>query len=298
MRLSRTSIAALLFALVAASTSGCTLVNRVRAKNALNEGARAYRDGRFADAEGRFREAYELDPSQKNAPLFIARAVQQQYKPGVTSPENLAVGEKAVAAYQDILKSDPGNEDAYKAIVFLYGQMKQDDKVNQMLMERASSGPNPKAKAEALTILASKQWQCSYDITERRENRKRDTKSGRVTYHMPADAADFGKARQCADEGLRLVEEAVSLDPNSPSAWSYKANLLREASKLAEMEGDAEHKADYEKQYEEAFDAQKRAIGEAQRKEREGQKAPAPDAKPEPTSTPTPDAPPRPGIDS
>src|SRR5918997_6920099 len=154
MRLSRTSIAALLVVLVAAS-GGCTLVNRVRAKNALNEGARAYKDGRFADAEERFREAFALDPTQKNAPVFIARAVQQQYKPGVQTPENLAMGEKAVAAYQDILNRDPTNEDAYKAVVFLYGQMKNDDKVNQLLAERAKNGPTPKAKAEALTILAS-----------------------------------------------------------------------------------------------------------------------------------------------
>jgi len=60
MKLSRTSIAALLVALVAVS-GGCTLVNRVRAKNALNEGARAYKDGRFPDAEEKFRTAYELD---------------------------------------------------------------------------------------------------------------------------------------------------------------------------------------------------------------------------------------------
>ena len=41
----------------------------------------------------------------------LARAVQQQYKPGVQTPENIAVGEKAVTAYQEILKTDPGNED-------------------------------------------------------------------------------------------------------------------------------------------------------------------------------------------
>ncbi|HEV7890446.1 MAG TPA: hypothetical protein VGP08_07395 [Pyrinomonadaceae bacterium] len=261
------------------------------AKAELNEGARAYQDGRFADAEQHFRRAYELDPAQKNAPLFIARAVQQQYKPGDASAENVETGERAVAAYQDILNGDPQNDDAFNAIVFLYGQMKRDDKVLETLTARADDSSVPDEKrAQALVILASRQWQCSYDITERRENRKRDTKSGRVSYHMPADAADFGKARQCADEGLRLVEQAVSLDPNSPSAWSYKANLLREASKLAEMEGDAEHKADYEKQYDEAFDAQKRATAEAQKKEREGQKVPAPDAKPEPASTPAPDA--------
>jgi hypothetical protein len=267
MKLSRTSIAALLVALVAAS-GGCTLVNRVRAKNALNEGARAYKDGRFADAEERFRTAFELDPSQKNAPVFIARAVQQQYKPGVQTPENLAMGEKAVAAYQSILNRDPANEDAYKAVVFLYGQMKQDDKVNQLLAERAKNGPTPTAKAEALTILASKQWQCAYDITEQKENKVTENQPNRILikYRKPANQADFDKAQQCATEGLRLAEEAAANDPNNPNAWSYKANLLREKSKLAEMAGDATAKGDLDKQYEAALETQKRLAADASKK--------------------------------
>jgi len=280
MKLSRTSIAALLVALVAAS-GGCTLVNRVRAKNALNEGARAYKDGRFADAEERFRTAHELDPSQKNAPLFIARAVQQQYKPGVQTPENLAVGEKAVAAYQDILKSDPGNEDAYKAIVFLYGQMKNEEKVNQLLAERAKNGPTPKSKAEALTILASKQWNCSYEITEQKENKTTEQKPDKVLIHYkkPANQADFDKASQCTGEGLKLAEEAISLDQNNANAWSYKANLLREKMKLAEMTGDNAAKDDFLKQYEAALETQKRlSAEEIKRKEAEAAKSPTPPA--------------------
>ena len=267
MKLSRTSIAAALVALVAVS-GGCTLVNRVRAKNALNEGARAYKDGRFPDAEERFRTAFELDPSQKNAPLFVARAVQQQFKPGVTTPENLAVGEKAVRAYQDILDRDPTNEDAYKAIVFLYGQMKRDDKVNELLAQRAQSGPTPTAKAEALTILASKQWQCSYDVTEQKENKTTENRPDKILIHYkkPANQADFDKAQQCTTEGLRLAEQATSLDPNNPNAWSYKANLLREKSKLAEMTNDTTAKADLDKQYESALETQKRLGAEANRK--------------------------------
>ena len=264
MKLSRTSIAVLLVALVSA-TGGCTIVNRVRAKNALNEGARAYRDGRFADAEERFRSAYELDPSQKNAPLFIARAVQQQYKPGVQTPENLAVGEKAVQAYQDILRNNPGNEDAYKAVVFLYGQMKRDEKVNELLMQRASGGPTPAAKAEALTILASKQWNCSYEITEQKENKTTENKPDKIFIHYkkPANQADFDKANQCATEGLRLAEQAINLDPNNPNAWSYKANLLREKAKLAEMSGDNTAKEALGKQYEAALETQKKLSAES-----------------------------------
>ena len=280
MRLSRTSIAALLVALVAVS-GGCTLINRVRAKNALNEGARAYRDGRFPDAEGKFREAYELDPSQKNAPLFIARAVQQQFKPGVTTPENLAVGERAVTAYQDILKQDPSNDDAYKAIIFLYTQMKNDDKVNQLLAERAKNGPNPKAKAEALTILASKQWNCSYEITEQKENKTTENRPDKILIHYrkPANQADFDKAQQCTTEGLKLAEEAISNDQNNANAWSYKANLLREKSKLAEMSGDATAKTDLDKQYDAALETQKRLSSEeSKRKEAEEAAKPTPPA--------------------
>jgi tetratricopeptide (TPR) repeat protein len=280
MKLSRTSIAVLLVALVSA-TGGCTLVNRVRAKNALNEGARAYRDGRFADAEEKFRSAYDLDPSQKNAPLFIARAVQQQYKPGVQTPENLALGEKAVAAYQEILKNEPANEDAYKAIVFLYGQMKQDAKVNELLMQRASGGPSPEKRAEALTILASKQWNCSYEITEQKENKSTENRPDKILIHYkkPANQGDYDKAQQCTTEGLKLAEQATSLDPNNPNAWSYKANLLREKSKLAEMAGDAAAKGDLDKQYEAALETQKRLSNEAT-KRREAEEAAKPPAAP------------------
>jgi hypothetical protein len=274
MKLSRIHIVALLVAL-SATTGGCTLVNRVRAKNALNEGARSYREGQFAVAEEKFRSAYDLDPSQTRTPLFIARAVQQQYKPGVSTPENIAVGEKAVAAYQDLLKNDPGNEDAYKAIVFLYGQMKRDEKVTELLTQRAGSGPSPEKRSEALTILASKKWNCSFEITEQKENKSTENKPDKILVHYkkPANQADFDKAQQCATDGLALAEQATSLDANNPNAWSYKANLLREKSKLAEMSGDAKAKADFDKQYEAALETQKR-LSDAVTKKKEAEATP------------------------
>ncbi|MBC7929910.1 MAG: hypothetical protein H7Z38_05010 [Rubrivivax sp.] len=281
MKLSRISMVALLAALVA-TTGGCGLVNRVRAKNALNEGARAYRDGRFADAEEKFRYSYELDPTQKNAPLFIARSVQQQYKPGVQAPENLAVGEKAVAAYQDIFQKDPENDDAYKAIVFLYGQMKKDDKVQQLLRERAGSASSPEKRAEALVILASKQWQCSYDVTEQKENQTKEDKDDKVVirFKKPANQADFDKANTCATEGLKLAEQAVSLNQSSANAWTQKANLLREKAKLSEMDGNAQAKDEFEGQAKSARETQAKLAQEAQQKKEaeEAAKSPTPPA--------------------
>ncbi len=260
---------------LAASAAAFGQANVEEARKEINLGAREYRAGRFAEAERRFRRALELDPTQKNAPLFIARAVQQQYKPGVQTPENVKKGEDAIAAYQSILDKDPGNEDAYKAVVFLYGQMRNEDKVREMLTQRASLGSIPPEKrSEALTILASKQWQCAYDITELKENKETQTTTQpgnnlpkvTVKYKKPANQADFDRARQCVTEGLKLAEQAVSLDANNPNSWSYRANLLREAAKLAEMEGNAQAKADYDRQYDEALETHRRLSEEAAKK--------------------------------
>ncbi|MBA3240240.1 MAG: hypothetical protein H0T60_03350 [Acidobacteria bacterium] len=282
MKLSRISIVTLLLVVVG-STAGCGIINRIRSKSALNEGARAYKDGRFADAEQKFREAYEYDPSQKNAPLFIARSVQQQYKPGVDTPENIAKGQAAIDAYQEILKNDPGDENSYNAVVFIYRQMKKEGEEQRMLTQRASMDSIAKEKrAVAYTILASKQWQCSYDITEQKENKETITQPDKVLikYKKPANQSDFDKARGCVTEGLKLAEQAISLDPDNPNSWSYKANLLREMSKLAEMDGNTQAKADYDKQYEAALETQKRLAEESAKKKEaeEAAKSPTPPA--------------------
>ena len=276
MKPSRISLITLL--LVALSTSaGCGMVNRIRAKNALNEGARAYKEGNFKLAEEKFRYAYELDPSQKNAPIFIARSIQQQYRPGVDTPENRSKGEAAVSAYQEVLAQNPGNEDAYKAIVFLYRQMKNDQKEREMLIQRASlDGLAAEKRAEAYTILASKQWDCSYEITEQNKETVNRPDAVVIKYKKPADQGEFDKARNCSQEGLKLVEQAISLDPNNPNGWSYKANLLREMSKLAEMDNNTSQKDEYDKQYDQALEKHKQLTEAAQKqKEAEGGAAPA-----------------------
>ena len=105
MKLSQAKIVPLLLVLtLLPALSGCGVINRIRARNALNEGTRAFKDGRFEEAEEKFRYAYSLDPEMTNGPFFIARAAQQQYKPGVDSPENIAKGERAIGEYKKVLR--------------------------------------------------------------------------------------------------------------------------------------------------------------------------------------------------
>src|SRR6185312_1013250 len=131
---------AITLAILVVSTSGCSLVNRIRAKNQLNEAARAYHEGHFDEAEGYSRRALELDPNSKTAPLFIARSIHAQYRPGVQAPENIAKANEAIQAYQRILERDPKSDEAYKAIAYLYGATKEDEKLRSWISSRATDG--------------------------------------------------------------------------------------------------------------------------------------------------------------
>ena len=252
MKLSQARIAIILAVLVV-FTSGCSLVNRIRAKNELNEAARAYRESHFEEAEQRSRRALELDPENKTAPLFIARTIHAQYRPGVTSPENVAKANSAIEAYKRILDRDPQNEEAYKAIAFLYERLKDEEQLRQWIIGRANNDQIENSKrAEAFVVLASKDWNCSFQITDLPTNKVTVVEGARATvsYRKPKEQKDFDKAQQCVRRGLEEIENAIKYDPNSESAWSYKTNLLLEAAKLAEMDGKPDQKAEWDKQRE------------------------------------------------
>jgi len=279
MKLSRTGIAVAV-AILVTSTSGCGVINRIRAKNQLNEAARAYREGKFEEAEQHSRRAAELDPDNKTAPMFIARTIHAQYRPGVQSPENVAKANQAIEAYQRILERNPKDEEAYKAIAYLLGATKAEDKLRAWITTRAASdATEPEKRAEAYIVLASKDWDCSFKITELPSNKITtiDPASNKATvsYKKPTEQKDFESAQMCVKQGLEEAENAIKFDPNNESAWSYKTNLLLEAAKLAEMEGNSERKADYQKQYEAALKRTTELSVANQKRKEEAEKAAA-----------------------
>ena len=263
--------------LFVAATAGCSLVNKVRAKNELNETARTYKAGQFEEAEQHAKRALYLDPKNPTAPIFIARVIHQQYKPGVDQPDNIQRAKDAIDAYQRVLQRDPNNEEAYKAISLLYSAIKDDTDLRAWITKRATDASQPNEKlAEAYAILAGKDWDCSYKVTELPDIKTTSTEGGKatVTYKKPKEQKDFDAIQKCVVRGLEEADTAIKFDPNSESAWSYKANLLLEAAKQAEMDGNAERKAAYEKQVKSAQD-RAALLSEERRKKEEAAEAAA-----------------------
>jgi tetratricopeptide (TPR) repeat protein len=236
-------------------TPAATANVEAQVKQELIEAARAYREGNFEEAQARSERALLLDPQNKTALYFVARTIHAQYKPGVFTSENVAKAREAIIAYQRILHRSPGDDEAYKAVGYLYNAIKEDELLREWILQRARnvSMANDK-RAEAFIALASKDWDCSFKITELPGSKVATVKGdkGYVRYQMPKERVDFERAKACAKRGLEMVNMAITLTPENESAWAYKAYIISELAKLAEMSGEVQHKRELLRQYEEA----------------------------------------------
>ena len=91
----RNSLALFAVAIIAVGfgASGCA---KLKARDELNKGVAAYRDGKYDQAIEFFKSAKDNDPTLTNAQLYLATAYATQYIPGAPSEENIRMGEAAV----------------------------------------------------------------------------------------------------------------------------------------------------------------------------------------------------------
>jgi len=263
MKLSRTGLG--LVAIVALfSTSGCSYINRIRAKNELNQVAQNYKDKKFAEAEQHAKRAVELDPSNENAPLFLARTIHAQFRRGDNTPENLAKAKEAIEAYKQIAAKDPNSDEAFSAVTILLGQLNPDEQTKcdfdssgelvKWVEGRANNeAVSPEKRSDAYAILSDKDWQCSINVTDsNKQSVQRPDGSVFIQYNKPKDPKQYDDTVKFMTRGLERAEKAISINPNSEKAWGQKYKLLQEAKKLALMAEDKDKAAQYAKQAEEA----------------------------------------------
>jgi hypothetical protein len=268
MRFSRLGIFVLLLSTVLLGSS-CTYYHRVMARKDLVDGSNAYKGRKFPEAERLFRAAVARDPDGtyvegKMAQLFLARTLHSEY---IGDRGNKAKAEEAISEYQKALTLDPNDQSSYKAIASLYENLQQTDKWLQWVTARSTNANIPaEQRAEALTSLAAKKNSCANDITDTEQTKKTVQKDGKPSFQFikPTNNDDYENLKKCIDEGTKLTTQAVALESDTvkraksldiksmsdadllknrdllkvfESARSYKASLLIQAMRLAEMEG-------------------------------------------------------------
>lgn len=147
MRISRAGILILISISVLIGTN-CAYYNRIIARKNLVDGAKAYKDKKFKDAEQLFRDAVNRDPQGqtdegKTAQLFLARTIHSQYV-GSRSP---SLAESDVKDLRSLSSKITAKSDAVSQ--FLYSQLTPE--TQQLATEFASNDQKRKEYLTALT---------------------------------------------------------------------------------------------------------------------------------------------------
>ena len=269
MRFSRIGVIVLL-SLTVLIGANCSYYSRVMARKNLVDGSKAYKDRKFPEAESLFRAAVARDPNGtyvegKTAQLFLARTLHSEF---IGDRGHKEKAEQAIAEYQKALALNPNDQSSYKAIASLYENLQMTDQWLDWVTKRSqNTGIPPEQRAEALTSLAAKKNTCANDISDTEATKKQVTKDGKSTYQFvkPAKPEDFTTLEKCVQEGMALIDQAVALETDQvknaknldvkgikedsdlqknldflkvfESARSYKASLLYQAMRVAEMDG-------------------------------------------------------------
>ncbi|MEJ7624741.1 MAG: hypothetical protein WKF34_12175 [Pyrinomonadaceae bacterium] len=267
MRFSRFGVFVLL-AITVFLGSSCGYYNRIMARKDLVDGSNAYKGRKFPDAEQLFRNAAARDPNGesiegKTAQLFLARTLHSRY---IGDRSNRELAEEAIREYQKALALNTNDQSSYKAIASLYENLQQTDKWLDWVTKRSANTSIPnEQRAEALTSLAAKKNSCANDITDTEATKKTVTKDGKPSFQFvkPANIEEFETLKKCIDEGTVLSDQAFGLETPAvksastldikglsdadlvknldllkvfESARSYKASLLVQSMRLAEMD--------------------------------------------------------------
>jgi tetratricopeptide (TPR) repeat protein len=268
MRSSRLGVLVLVAFSVVFATN-CSSYNRIMSRKNLVDGSLAYKERKFGEAEELFRRAAARDPQGetmegRTAQVFLARTLHSRY---IGNRGETQIAEEAIEAYKKALAVDKNDQSSYKAIASLLDNLQRTDEWNQWVNERANRADiEPQHRAEALTSLAARKNTCANEVTDTEQTKKTVKKDGKDVFQWvkPENPADLERLRGCVADGLKLIDQAVALEPDSvknaknldiksltdqqlkqnldlfkvfESARSYKASLDAQAMRLADMEG-------------------------------------------------------------
>ena len=157
MRLSaRIPVMAAVVAVLLGSTTGC---NKLKARDQLGKGVQAFKNARYEEAVDHFQNAIALDPEYAQAKLYLATSYSYQVVPNLDTPDNLAIANKALSGFNQVLEKDPNDLTALKQIASIDRNIKKLDEAKEYEKKVIALDPND---AEAYYTIGVVDWMQAY----------------------------------------------------------------------------------------------------------------------------------------
>ena len=238
MRISNLLTVAVLAGTVIAST-GC---DKLRSRDDLNKGVNAYKNAKYSDAVGFFKEAISLDPENPNARTYLATAYMMQWIPGAESPENVQFASQARDEFNKVLEKNPNETVALASMASLaYNEADPlpGDKKIAKLDEAAgwytkliTADPKNKDGYYSLGAIAQKKFYPALMSARLNANMKPDEPG--PLKDKKAKAELIAKYSGVIDDGIKNLQKSLEIDPESDDAMAYMNLLVRERADLAD----------------------------------------------------------------
>jgi len=240
-------VAALAVLLVVAfAASGC---NKLKARDLLNKGVTAFKNGQSDAAIEDFKEAKEADPDLLNARLYLATAYASLYIPGAPSQENMARGNQAVAEFKEVLDKDQSNisaVDGIGSILFQMGGQPFDPKkfeesktYHQKHIQLKPDDPEPYYWIGVIDWTLAFRGNGEMRMDYNKNNIRKQVKD---TDPLPtAIRSDYAsKYGPLVDEGITDLQKAISIRPDYDDAMAYLNLLYRRKADMVESKEERE----------------------------------------------------------
>jgi len=194
----------------------------------------------YGAAQKKLEQILQSDPKNIYAQKLLASTLANEIKIGDQSAANVSVVKNAIAAYQHVLNSPQISAEEKpqidRFVLSLYRRLGADEQRKEIERRVLDTTRTAGDRSALYAVLASLTWDCAYQITSKQTRPER---------------AEIEKASNCVSQGLDYANQAITLNAENESAWSYKVNLLREASTLAGFVNNQTLKASYQQQAEE-----------------------------------------------
>jgi tetratricopeptide (TPR) repeat protein len=212
------------------SSVGC---DKLRARDQLNKGVKAYKDSHYEQAIDHFQQAVQLDPNLLNARMYLATAFVSQYIPGVDSPDNLRTAQQAIDEYTKVLDAPAAGREqkvnSAKGVAYLYLNQKKWDDAKKYYRMASDMDPNDPEPYYSVGVI---DWTACYQprMEERAKLGLRPEENLNPKNKDQKKVCDELKVKNtpAIQEGIDSLNKAIQLRPDYDDAMAYMNLMYRE----------------------------------------------------------------------
>jgi tetratricopeptide (TPR) repeat protein len=227
-------------ALLLVAAFGSTGCDSLKARMAAGDAAKLFHEGRLEEAIAKYEWAASTDPNIETIQLNLAFANLALYQQNPKGKVGEDAANKAVAAFESFLKLKPNDERGTQYLVQTFVDTSRYDAAVQYYQPQIQK--NDPAVFNTLGLIASKTGKFEDAKSWYTKRIEADPKNPEARLALGVLIWDYvhnhkeippDQKLAMADEGIKVLGEAIELAPKAPNAYTYTNLLYRERADVA-----------------------------------------------------------------